>query len=751
MIEFAAPMYLGLTAAAVPLLLHIAHRRRYQRVRWGAMRFLQNIISARQRRLAFENLLLLCIRSGLILCVVGALMRPQLTLRAEGLGDLIPRSGRTAAVLVIDDGMSTTAPPTDPAWGRLQRLAHAYLDTLKTGDEVTIVPWSRISEPLADPLVDLASAHQAIDRLQPTALACDVPSLLAAGLDRFAVHLNPEAELVLLSDGRARAFALDEPERWERLRQRLLPVDDSPLGSRARPHLILLQPPPPHTPLTNCSVDALQVDRSLLPSGSPATIRATIRLEGAHALSGLLVRLLIDNRTVEERPLALIPGQQLDIAFSYLFSEAGSHLIEVSVEGAHDALPQDDRRGLAVEVESSLPVLLVEGVPGHGLAGSLGLAAAALAPQEDLAAGGATPPVGASAGVGMGDHLFSIARCGVSGLTEERLSTVRVVVVGDVPALDAGAVSALERFVSAGGGVLVVAGGNTDEDIANRFWWRGGDGFLPGRLGLMRDLQPPGHPLLGPPVPALETLTRAGNEPWQEVAVSRLHLLEEVPADATRLLTLEDGSPLLIERPRGRGRVALLGCGIDGRDSTLPYRGAFVALMRCLCTELGGSTLPRRNLLAGDALTWIPPAGGADGALLPSTASGPQGLTVALHESTWEGRQAVVSAALPVPGAYIIHPTGSARPVWFDVGTDPALSQLADRDPRLLERALTGVPRHVVDEPQAVSQLFSAAGNRSWDLWRALVAAAVVLLVCESVCTRMMARAEREPPAEGRA
>jgi len=742
MIEFAAPMYAAAAAVAIPLLLHIAHRRRYQRVRWGAMRFLQHILVDRSRRLAFENWLLLAIRSLLILCLVGALMRPQLTLRAAGLGDLIPRSGRTAAVLVIDDGLSTTSPHDAPAISRMKALAHAYLDTLRPGDEVTILPYSQLSQPLADPLVDLAAAHQAIDHLQPTALAGDVPGLLEAGLDRFAVHLNPEAELVLVSDGRSRAYGLEDAERWVRLRTRLQTQDDAPLGSRLRPHLIILQPPAPAQAPSNVAVDAVSVDRSLLPPGMPVTISATVRLEGAQAATGLLVRLLIDGRAVEERPLALAAGDQDTLVFSYLFPSAGSHLIEVAVAGAHDAFPDDDHRSLAVEVESSLPVLLVEGRPGRGLEGSLGLVAAALAPDApETDAARADAGAGAAAGTGAASSvdLFQPLRCGVSGLTDERLSQVRVVVLGDVPALDAGAVSALERFVAAGGGVLVVAGEDTDNDIADRFWWRGGDGFLPARLGVITESVPGQHPrLVDAAASTLSELARAGQEPWNGISVARRHPLEDLSADTRTLLALEDGGPLLIDRLRGRGRVALLGCGLDGRDSDLPLRPVFVPLMRSLATWLGGAVLPNRNLLAGDALAWLPPAAAAGA--WPLTADAPHGGSIALTPSTWAGRPALVSQPLAEPGSYTIHEPSRGVTVYFQVGIDPSISHLAALDESRLDTALAGVPRHVVHQPRHVAELFTAAGNRSWDLWQALAALAGLLLVLESLCTWSMAR-----------
>lgn len=721
MIEFAAPALGGLAAIAVPVLLHIAHRRRFRRVDWGAMRFLRELAASQRRRMSLENLLLLTLRVGLVAALALALSRPQLSLRTPSLGDVIARSARTAAVLVVDDSRSTSAPQAAPAIDSVRALAQAYLATLRPGDEVSVVALSRLGDPPEDPGFDLDAARERIARLAPTAAASDVPALLEAGLARLPRHLNPEAELVLVTDGLAHGFA-DAPGRWERIRQRLRGPEGAPLGSRARPHLIVLHPPAAAAEPSNLSVDAVTIDRNLLPPGAAVTIRATIALGGSARFDGAIARLLVDSRPVAERALTVDPGSTRELAFEHRFGEPGSHLVEVAVAGARDVQPADDGRAVAVEVESRLPVLLVEGDPGDGLAGSAGLLAAALDPAGD------------------GRSLFTPRRVGVSGISTESLAGARVAVLADVPALDANAVAALERFVDGGGGVLVVAGARTDATAATRFWWRGGDGFLPAALGEQRDAGG-SAPTAVPGHAALAAFDTAGGEAWRPVAVRRHVALAELGPDAAVLLALADGQPLLVERGRGRGRVALLATGLDGEWTDLPFRPAFVPLARSLAAWLGGSVLPPRNLLAGERLAWFPAIGG--GAPLDAAASGPGGVPLALSPSAWEGQAALLSAPLLTPGAYRLQPAGAARPTWFTVAVSPDESRLAPLDAATLDAALADLPRHQVDEPARVRQLFSSAGDRTYDLWQPLVVLALALLVLENLVARSLGVRER--------
>jgi hypothetical protein len=281
-------------------------------------------------------------------------------------------------------------------------------------------------------------------------------------------------------------------------------------------------------------------------------------------------------------------------------------------------------------------------------------------------------------------------------------------------------------------------GASTNADIANRFWWRGGDGFLPASLGAARDLEPASHPLIASSShPAMEPFAHSGPEAWTDVAIARLYELDDLTADTAQLLSTVEGAPLLIERPRGRGQVAMLACGLDGQWSNLPFRPSFVPLLRSLIIHLGGTVLPRRNLLVGERLAWFPPA--TNSASLDASAEGPRGEALPLTSSAWEGHPALLSEPLREPGPYIVHQAGSAQPTWFQVGIDPASSRLASLTREQLTACLGSIPWHLVHEPRRVGDLFTVAGNRRWDLWRPLVFAALLLLITENLYTCRMA------------
>src|SRR5438874_12993347 len=75
---FNVMMLTGLAAVAIPPLIHLLHRRRYDVVDWGAMQFLQ-VSETTRRRLLIEEILLMLLRMGLIALLVLALAIPQVS------------------------------------------------------------------------------------------------------------------------------------------------------------------------------------------------------------------------------------------------------------------------------------------------------------------------------------------------------------------------------------------------------------------------------------------------------------------------------------------------------------------------------------------------------------------------------------------------------------------------------------------------------------------------------------------------
>src|SRR4051794_40605830 len=95
-------MLAGLGAVAIPVVIHLLNRRRYDVVDWGAMQFLQ-ISETTRRRMLIEELLLLLLRMGLIALLVLALASPW---AASSLFARLGAGNNRDVVLVFDGSYS---------------------------------------------------------------------------------------------------------------------------------------------------------------------------------------------------------------------------------------------------------------------------------------------------------------------------------------------------------------------------------------------------------------------------------------------------------------------------------------------------------------------------------------------------------------------------------------------------------------------------------------------------------------------
>src|ERR1700719_612080 len=97
-------MLIGLAGMAIPILIHLLNRRRFDVVDWGAMQFLQ-VSEVTRRKIFIEELLLMLVRMGLIGLLVLAMAAPY---AASSVFETLGLGENRDLVLVIDgsNGMS---------------------------------------------------------------------------------------------------------------------------------------------------------------------------------------------------------------------------------------------------------------------------------------------------------------------------------------------------------------------------------------------------------------------------------------------------------------------------------------------------------------------------------------------------------------------------------------------------------------------------------------------------------------------
>ena len=267
-----AVMLLGLAAVAIPPIIHLLNRKRFEVVRWGAMRFLQ--VSERTRRRVFlEELLLMLVRMGLIAVMVLALAAPA---DRSGWFRLFGDHGSRDVVLVFDGSYSMAyAGKSGTAHAAAQKWALELLDDLGPGDGVAVLQAKQqVLAGVAEPTSDFDLVRSAVRTLATPRGGCDWPGALQAAFRSFANSTKVQREIILLTDGQRQSWADDATLlRWE-----LLAGQQSD-GDRPRIWVVNLDPDRPAAP-ANWSLAPLRASRAVAAVGQQIGFRTALERHG---------------------------------------------------------------------------------------------------------------------------------------------------------------------------------------------------------------------------------------------------------------------------------------------------------------------------------------------------------------------------------------------------------------------------------------------------------------------------------------
>lgn len=761
-------MLLGLAVLAIPVLIHLLNRRRFDTVEWGAMQFLQ-VSQATRRRLMLEEVLLMALRMALLAVLVLALAGPFTQVSSSA--RLFASRPSRDIVLVIDGSASmsasdATSGPSPFALAKEQ--AAALLDDLGPGDSLALL--LAREQPIAlvgDLSQDRARLRAALDDLPEPAGSCDWSSAVRSAYAILQKGQKAEREVVLLTDNQK--FGWADPDalfRWELLSGELGLNRSASAGPGPRPKLWCVdlsasrsgRPP-------NYALGPLRAGWPVLPVDREVTFRCELLLYGHQRYQKpYRIRLLVDGKPVKDLPAPPGTGEafrsafgRIPFSFTHRFNSPGSHLVTVELQAdpppaqrpqgyqVRDWVPGDNRQDFAVEVLTALPVLLVDG---------------------DTSA--ATPPrLGADflrdALAQKGDPAPSVRPrvVGVNQFTPEMLTAEprpRVVILHDVPRLTLPQQEAVGTFIAEGGGVLVTLGDRADARFYNEQLYRGGEGWLPGRLeGIEGEEGRPEGVVRPDPTtfthPALALFAKFTQGGLGDARFPRFWRLETPGQHSgAGLVGMLQGTsvrsrvPFLIERGYRAGRALLSAVPLDGRWGTNLVEDvpAFVPLAHELVYYLAGARSADFNLRAGQPIRYRlaeaeplgefrlrPPVGPEQ----PLSDQADPGTYRAEMLSQPKGAVLVFDGAREA-GVYRLK-TPQGRAVWYVVPPDPREADLTPATPAERERVvkLTGAK-----EVAALADLFSewATGSARVEWWWYLLLGLIGLLCVEVWMTRRL-------------
>lgn len=565
-----APFFLlGLLAIGVPIWLHRVARANPVRHPFPSLMLLEHSETERTAQRTLRYWLLLLLRILLLVALVLAFAGPLLR-KDESTAHAA--NARLHAI-VVDASFSMQHPER---WARALEAAESVIESLRSADQVMLVRASgRHMDIVQDPIpareagtlrakltslapgrerldfgLAMSTAEQWLRTPRPPVLLHFISDFQQSGAPLRFADLEPPAgsQLVMHDIGRGERrnvfignVSLADGDT------RSLEVDVRGTSDDAEERAVIVLIDGKEHARRNVHLD---------PSRSERSSALAVSGEGGGRVGATPERLAPET--------ASVPGEaRAQVVFENVRFAPGAHRVEVRLE-PHDALADDDHFLAVLEHADPQALLLArdeESDEGAYFAAAIG---ALTAPR------------------------VNVTRASASSFDANGFRSYSVLVVPDIFALSSTSVTRLEQYVRAGGALLTTLGSGS-EDAQHPLVpdWRIGKS----RPRLVR---------IGE-IDASHSILRDASE-WHRVRFFRQRPVE-IASDDRVLIAHSDGTPLLIERTLGAGRMLILTSPIDRQWNDLATHPVFVQFISQAARYLIGGDSSMANVIVGAPVT----------------------------------------------------------------------------------------------------------------------------------------------------
>lgn len=683
--QFLNPLFLiGSLALIAPILVHLVRRESSRRVLFSSLMFVRRTPKASLRKQRLRHPLLLLLRLAALLLLVLAIARPLLT-DPDAVG--LSGSGRRSLILLLDDSFSMRF---GDRFERAQAQARTILEGMGAGDRVQAVLFSDSTRLLNRPEANPGEVGKLIDALEPGFSGTDYGPALRLADQLLAGAPEGSPEIHWISDFQESGWQPGSPNVSidERVELRTYPVGQTP-GPNVSIGRVTIEPE----------------DRS----SSRVAITAEIRSRHRRQAPDPVLDLEINGQPARSRTVRLKSDDTRLVRFESIAIPRGESTARLHLE-FEDALPEDNFAYSSLSPPPRLKTLLLGGNRRDHYYLNRALTAS---PDSSVD--------------------VTVAEPGRIPLSE--LSSYAAVILNNCGPVPAETASALIRFVRSGGGLLLISGPRTHAESLGNL-----EEILPATLpkryraaGRGRD-QRIGR--LQKRHPIFNLFEDVHFSYFMAIAYTDFYLAEPLPGGRV-LAALQNGSPLLLERESGKGRVLLFASSLDRNWNQLPMKSVFLPFCQEMVRYAARFRPSPQAYRVGDrvALQSMNPRWAKALAALSSSGRSfahswsvvaPSGRKIPLEDPAGGNRS---SLKLTEPGFYRFRVQETEHLLASNL--DPRESDLRAQRPERLLAQLPRVSRREGAAPQQPTSLDRrhALENRQRLWWYLVLTACLVLLV----------------------
>ena len=679
---FVAPLVLvGLGALALPVLIHLIQREKKRVVEFPSLMFLRRIPYQSVRRRRIRDWSLLLMRLAALTLIVMAFARPFF--RRDNLA-AAAQAGAREAVILIDTSYSMDY---GDRWSRAKSAATDAIRGMGPGDRASLVFFSTG----ADVAVRSAGDRSRLEAGLATAS-------VGPGATRFAPALKlagsllgesalPRREIILISDFQRRG--------WEQTPGR----DDVKLPERTT--LTPVNVASGET--SNLSVTPISLQRTRFENHDRVAVTAGLVNHSPKAVSNVMLSLAVDGQSIQSLPASVGAGGSTSVTFAPF--TVASRNMRGTVRLPDDALKRDNVFNFVVSPAEPVHAFLI---------GRSGADKQSLYLSRALA-------------IGESPRVELTARTPTT-FTDADARAAAVVILNDVQVSD-DLGDRLARFVGTGGGVFMSLGPNAT-------WPARLADVVPGLPGEVVDRMAAPSRMGGieysHPVFELFRAPRSG-----DYSAARFYNYRAVTQPAGQVLArFDDGSPALLERKAGAGRVLMWTSTVDLDWNDLAVKPVFLPFVHTITKYLADFSEPPASLTVGQVIP-APRKTAARG----GTAN--RGSTIAVAPSGARVTVETEDGALELAeqGFYDVRTQGAGPDSATTLASNVDLSEsdLSPLDPRELAAAVAG--RAAGDlAGKGIGRPSDEAQAQAQRLWWYLLVAGGLLLAAETLLSNRLSQ-----------
>ncbi|HWP22788.1 MAG TPA: BatA and WFA domain-containing protein [Candidatus Binatia bacterium] len=548
-VVFLYPIFLfGLLAASLPILIHLLNRRKLERLRFPAVRFILLSQKRISRSYRLRHWLLLALRTLAVALLALLLANP---IFQTGAG-LFAGGGPVALVVLLDNSLSMKWSGEGDGFKQAKEAARLLLSALNEGDRAALIPTNFESRETFRLKGQKEVLLKELDGIEIADGTADFSAALAKAYELLSEPAG-QKEIRLITD-----LALTG---WDQFSLAGLKLFDPSISLK----VIRIGGKPP---ALNAAVKEVRLAGQGVGANLPLQIEATIANFGEGEIKEMLAQLSIDGQNREQKLATVPPRGEATVTFHTRLSQPGSHTGRITLK--KDGLAGNPDAYFALHAQDHLKILVVDGDPQTSLVQS-----------ESFFLSRALNPAGEREA-----SLFLPTVILSDSLNAATLESYQVLILCNVAALADAAAAKIQNYLRQGGGLLIFGGDKFQPEIYSQ--------KLPQIFPAQLREKKLGAEANGEKIEKLDL-----NHPALQMLSDRT-LMESIksarvwgytrgaPAPGNVLIGLANGDPLLLEQKAGAGKVLLFTSSADRDWNDLPVKTVYLPLLQSLAQYLAG-------------------------------------------------------------------------------------------------------------------------------------------------------------------